>query len=167
MTEFRMLLLAIVLAGSWGAAQAHTESGKGTKTAPVHKEQKDWGIGGDAQRVTRTIEVRMLDTMRFVPERIEVKLGETVRFIVRNNGKILHEMVIGNRQSLDEHALLMIKSPGMEHDEPYSTHVGAGKSGEIIWQFNRAGEFEYGCLIPGHFQAGMVGRIRVSAAPRK
>ena len=43
-------------------------------------------------------------------------------------------------------------------------HVAAGKSGEIVWTFNRAGEFDFACLIPGHFQAGMVGRIRVLPA---
>lgn len=167
MTDLRTLLLVAALTTTWGVAHAHTEQQKGMKMAPMAMEQMPWGIGGDAQRVTRTVEVRMLDTMRFVPERIDVRQGETVKFVVRNDGKVLHEMVIGNRQSLDEHMALMMKNPGMEHDQPYSTHVSAGKSGDIIWHFNRAGEFEFACLIPGHFQAGMVGRIRVGAAKGK
>jgi uncharacterized cupredoxin-like copper-binding protein len=41
--------------------------------------------------------------------------------------------------------------------------VDAGQSGEIVWTFNRVGEFEFACLIAGHFQAGMVGTITVAA----
>lgn len=167
MTYSRALLLTVLLTGSWGISYAHTETTKAATMAPMSQEQMEWGIGGDAKRVTRTIQVQMLDTMRFVPERIDVKQGETVKFVVRNDGKVLHEMVIGNRKSLDEHMAVMMKNPGMEHDQPYSTHVAAGKSGDIIWNFNRAGEFDFACLIPGHFQAGMVGKIRVSAAKGK
>jgi len=105
--------------------------------------------------------VRMNDDMRFAPERIEVKLGETIRFVHRNDGKTLHEFVIGTKQELDKHAAMMRKQPGMEHDEPYMAHVAAGKSAEMIWTFNRAGEFDFACLIPGHYEAGMVGKIIV------
>jgi plastocyanin len=92
-----------------------------------------------------------------------VKLGETIKFIIQNNGKILHEFVIGTKKELDEHAAMMVKFPNMEHDEPYMAHVAAGKKGEIIWQFNKAGDFDFACLIAGHYQAGMVGKIKVSA----
>ena len=57
----------------------------------------------------------------------------------------------------------MRKFPEMEHDEPYMAHVAAGKRGQIVWQFNRAGDFEFACLIPGHFEAGMRGTIKVAA----
>ena len=67
---------------------------------------------------------------------------------------------------LDEHAALMVKFPGMEHDEPYMAHVAAGQTGEIVWTFNRAGEFDFACLIAGHYQAGMVGKIVVKPAKR-
>ena len=103
----------------------------------------------------------MADNMRYTPDRIEVRLGETVRFVHRNDGKVLHEFVIGTKKDLEEHAAMMRKYPGMEHDEPYMAHVAAGKSAEMIWTFNRAGEFDFACLIPGHFEAGMVGRIIV------
>ena len=68
-------------------------------------------------------------------------------------------------ETLDEHAEAMLRFPGMEHDEPYMAHVAPGQSGEMIWTFNRAGEFDFACLIAGHYQAGMVGTIRVSGAP--
>jgi uncharacterized cupredoxin-like copper-binding protein len=92
-----------------------------------------------------------------------VREGETVRFLVKNSGATLHEMVLGTMDELKKHAELMRKHPGMEHDEPYMVHVAPGKTQTLVWQFTRAGEFHYGCLIPGHFEAGMVGRVRVVA----
>lgn len=139
------------------------------KAGPVRKEQKPWGIAADAKAAKRTIEVRMTDAMRFIPDRLEVKQGETVRLVIRNEGAMLHEFVIGTKKELDEHAALMVKFPGMEHDEPYMAHVQPGKTGEIVWTFNRAGDFDFACLIAGHYQAGMVGKIKVAgkgAPPR-
>lgn len=134
---------------------------------PMHAataEQKDWGIAGDAKQVRRTITLTMSDTMRFTPGRFEVRQGDTVRLRVRNAGKMQHELVLGTADELAAHAALMRKHPGMEHDEPYMVHVAPGKTGEILWTFNRAGEFEFACLIDGHYQAGMKGSIRVIAA---
>ena len=167
MKPIQQLLIAALLSAAAGAPFAHTETPHAEKAGPVIKEQKAWGIAGDAKRVSRTISVQMLDTMRFVPDRIEVRQGETVRFVVRNDGKILHEMVIGDRKFIDEHAAMMMKFPNMEHDDPWSAHVAAGKAGEIVWHFNRAGNFDFACLIPGHFQAGMVGKILVRATKGK
>jgi len=124
-------------------------------------EEKSFGKAADPKRATRTITVEMLDTMRFSPGSITIKRGETVKFIIKNQGKMLHEMVLGTLNELKEHGELMKKFPGMEHDEPYMAHVAPGKSGEIVWQFTRAGEFNYACLLPGHFEAGMVGKIIV------
>ncbi len=143
-------------------AHAHEASAHG-KQAPVKKEQRPWGIASDAKSVRRTIDIRMTDNMRFSPDRISLRQGDTVRFVVHNDGKQLHEFVIGTKQELDEHAALMLKFPGMEHDEPYMAHVEPGKRGQIIWHFNRAGTFDFACLIAGHYSAGMVGTIVVAA----
>jgi uncharacterized cupredoxin-like copper-binding protein len=134
------------------------------KAGATKKEQKPWGIAGDATAARRTIEVGMSDNMRFTPDRIAVKQGETVRFALKNEGKVLHELVLGTKKELDEHAAVMLKFPGMEHDEPYMVHVPPGKTGEIVWTFNRAGEFDFACLVAGHYQAGMVGRVSVAAS---
>ena len=161
-------IVAAALVGVASIAFAHGDEDHSKKAAaPVKKEQKDWGIAGDAKAAKRTIEVSMTDNMRFSPERIEVAQGETVRLVVKNSGKVMHEMVLGTKKELDEHAALMAKFPTMEHDEPYMTHVGPGKTGEIVWTFNRPGEFDFACLIAGHYQAGMVGKIRVSAGQAK
>ena len=141
---------------------AHGDDDHSKKAGAVKKEQKDWGIAGDAKAVKRTIALTMSDAMRFTPDRIDVKQGETVKIVVKNDGKQLHEFVIGTKQELDEHAALMVKFPNMEHDEPYMAHVNAGKTENIIWTFNRAGDFEFACLIAGHYQAGMVGKIIVA-----
>ncbi len=151
-----------------GAVFAHTDTSHKKATAtPAKKEQKEWGIAGDAKAAARTIELKMSDSMRFTPDRIEVKQGETLRLVMKNDGKLLHELVLGTKKELDEHAALMVKFPNMEHDEPYMAHVPPGKIGEIVWNFNRAGDFDFACLIAGHYQAGMVGKIKVLAVAGK
>ncbi|MES2717210.1 MAG: cupredoxin family protein [Pseudomonadota bacterium] len=145
-------------------ARAHTDKPHAAKTGPVAKDQKDWGIAGDAINAKRSIEVGMADNMRFSPERIEVRQGETLKFVVRNTGKQMHEFVIGTKAENARHAEMMVKFPNMEHDEPYMAHVPPGKTGEIVWTFNRAGQFEFACLIAGHYQSGMVGTIMVAPA---
>lgn len=159
-SRFVALLAALAL-GAPGLATAHGDEHANEKKSPVRKEQKAWGIAGDAKAARRTIRLTMTDNMRFTPDRIEVKQGETVRLSVTNSGAMLHELVIGTKQVLDEHAALMQKFPNMEHDEPYMAHVPPGKTGEIVWTFNRAGVFDFACLIAGHYQAGMVGKIVV------
>jgi uncharacterized cupredoxin-like copper-binding protein len=157
-----IVALAATLAAS-SLAFAHGDKSHRKAAGPVKMEQKAWGIAGEAAAATRTIEIKMSDKMRFTPDRIEARLGETVRLVHRNGGKIMHEFVLGTKKDLEEHAELMKKFPGMEHDEPYMAHVPAGKTGEIVWTFNRAGEFDFACLIPGHYQAGMVGKVRVAS----
>ena len=152
------------LLAATGRVLAHGDEKHPAKAGPVKKEQKDWGIAGDAGQARRSINVGMSDNMRFTPDRIAVKLGKTVRFVARNDGKVMHEFVIGTQAENAQHAELMLKFPGMEHDEPYMAHVPPGKTGQIVWTFNRAGQFEFACLIAGHYQAGMVGTITVSAS---
>jgi len=163
MLKFSRIVLAcaVLLGGTSNIAFAHGE--KKGNTAPVVKEQTAWGIAGDASKVVRTIDVSMADDMRFKPGNVEVREGDTVRFRIRNTGAMLHEFVIGTKAENAKHAELMLKFPGMEHDEPYMAHVAPSKTGEIVWMFNKVGEFEFACLMAGHFQAGMVGTITVTA----
>jgi uncharacterized cupredoxin-like copper-binding protein len=124
-------------------------------------EATPFGQEGDPAKVTRTIKVGMDDKMRFLPGSIAVKRGETVKFVVRNDGRVLHEMVLGTPAALKEHAELMRKFPTMEHADANMAHVMPGKKGEIVWQFTQAGDFQFACLQPGHFEAGMVGKVVV------
>ncbi len=155
--------IAAALAAASVAVAAHGDAEQGKSSGAVKKEQKAWGIAGDAKKVSRTIELTLSDTMRFTPDRIEVRQGDTIRLVLKNAGQLKHELVLGTRQELAEHAALMAKFPTMEHEEPYMAHVDPGKSGAIVWTFNRAGDFDFACLIAGHYQAGMVGKVKVVA----
>ena len=158
------LIAAYTIVTMATASSAHENTPHKAKSATVVKEQKEWGVAGDAKVAKRIISVSMGDEMRFTPDAITIKQGETIRFVVKNDGKQMHEMVIGTKKELDAHAAQMVKFPSMEHDEPYMAHVSSGKSQSLIWTFNRAGDFEFACLIAGHYQAGMVGKITVMAA---
>ena len=103
----------------------------------------------------------MNDTMRFDPAEMAFKAGDTVRFVVRNDGRIRHEMVIGSVEELQEHAEMMRKMPGMQHAEANMISLAPGESGELVWQFDKAGAFDFACLVPGHLEAGMTGKIAV------
>jgi uncharacterized cupredoxin-like copper-binding protein len=160
------LMVALTSAVWLALPQVACAHGDETHAAgPVKREQTAWGIAGDAKAAKRSVTLTMSDAMRFTPDSIAVRQGETVRIVVRNDGKQLHEFVLGTKKELDEHAALMLKFPGMEHDEPYMAHVPPGKTGEIVWTFNRAGDFDFACLVAGHYQAGMVGKVSVAANP--
>jgi uncharacterized cupredoxin-like copper-binding protein len=128
---------------------------------PSHAEAMAFGRAGDPARVTRTVKVSMSDAMRFAPSELVVTRGDTVRFVVRNDGKVLHELVLGTDAELRRHAELMRRFPGMEHDEAHMVHVKPGEQGELVWTFDTPGEFGFACLIPGHFEAGMKGKVVV------
>ena len=158
-----LALIAFVSAPTVYAHGSKAEKDDHKATMDVVKEQKPWGIAGDAEQVSRTIDMSMMDSMKFHPSTLNIKQGETIRFTAKNDGQVLHEFVLGTTETNDKHAEMMVKFQGMEHDEPYMTHVGAGKEGEIIWTFNREGNFDFACLIAGHYQAGMKGTILVSS----
>ena len=159
---FAALLAASVLFG--GNAFAHGDKHARKEAKPISTEEKAFGREGDPKKVSRTVKIDMSDRMRFNPAQLTVRQGDTVRFEVKNSGKMMHELVLGTMRDLKEHAELMRKHPGMEHDEPYMAHVAPGKTETIVWQFTKAGEFNYGCLVAGHFEAGMSGKLTVTPA---
>jgi uncharacterized cupredoxin-like copper-binding protein len=103
----------------------------------------------------------MCDNMRYTPSNIQVKQGETVRFVVKNVGQVKHELSLGTEKELLEHLEQMKKFPDMEHDEPGKVALQPGKQGEIVWQFTKAGGVNFACLMPGHYEAGMKGTVQV------
>jgi uncharacterized cupredoxin-like copper-binding protein len=158
----RVFALASVLAVFSMAAYPHGEAKHEKKAAkPISTEEKPFGREGDPKKALRTVRVDMSDKLRFTPASLTVKQGETVKFVVKNSGKLMHEMVLGTMQELKEHAAMMLKHPTMEHDEPYMAHVAPGKTETMVWQFTKAGEFYFGCLVPGHFEGGMIGKLTV------
>lgn len=158
----RLLLLALLIAvPTWLHAHGAAPHAGKAAAEPLHAVQHAFGIAGRADRVARTVVIDMSDDMRYSLARLHVRRGETVRLVVNNRGSLLHELVLGTDAELRKHAELMKKFPNMEHDEPYMVHVPPGGSAEMVWRFNRAGEFRYGCLIAGHFEAGMTGTVTV------
>ncbi len=151
--------LSMVLLSSLASAGGNHAGGRGEDTTI--------GQPGKTENVSRTITINMFDSMRYSPASISVKQGETIKFIVRNSGKIKHEMVLGTEKELKEHYEIMNKNPEMEHDDKNMVTVQPGKSGEIIWQFTRAGKIDFACLLPGHYDAGMKGTVMVKSTAGK
>src|SRR5688500_10626097 len=130
-------------------------------------EATSLGSPGDPGQVSRTIEITMVDN-RFKPSEVKVKQGETVKFVLKNNGEKKHEMMIGTPEEIDEHGKMMKKFPDMEHShEGNLITVDPGKTGELVWHFNEAGIISFACPLPGHFKGmnfpGMKGTITVEA----
>ena len=124
-------------------------------------EQLPFGRVGKSSEVSKKVAIELNDQFRFSPEEIQVAVGETLQLDFRNTGQMRHEWVLGAPFELSEHMELMRRFPNMEHDEPHMVHVDPGQKQQLVWQFNRKGEFAYACLLPGHFEAGMRGTVEV------
>ena len=129
-----------------------------------HGGDRAYGEPGDAKKPARIVQITMREAdgkMVFIPNRIELRKGEQVRFALRNNGELDHEIVLGTLEENLKHAVEMAKNPDMEHDDPNAKRLAPKKTGDIVWKFTKAGEFDFSCLIPGHREAGMSGTIIV------
>lgn len=170
------LFLTLVLAALPVFAMASGDHAGGHKKEAAHDmsnmshDMKDMSHGehenalgkpGDPSKVSRVLEITMDDSMRFTPNAISVKAGETIRFFIKNGGQLTHEMVIGSMDELKEHAAMMRTMPGMKHAEPNMITLAAGQRGGIVWQFDKAGTVDFACLVPGHMEAGMTGKVLV------
>lgn len=120
------------------------------------------GEPGMVAQVSRTVQIDMSDAMRFSPASIAARQGETIRFVVKNSGKIKHELVLGTAKELEEHYDVMRRNPEMEHDDANMVSVPPGRSGEVLWRFTKSGQVDFACLQPGHFEAGMKGMVNVA-----
>jgi len=159
MKSLAVAALALCAAGAF--AHGDETHAKRASFDASQVEETAFGREGDPKKVSQTVQLDMTDAMRFLPASVTVKRGQTVRFVLRNQGRMLHEMVLGTPEALKAHAELMKKFPNMEHADANMAHVKPGTKGEIIWQMTRAGEFQFACLLPGHYEAGMVGTVVV------
>lgn len=147
--------LAIIFAGA--AAVAPT---------PLRAHGDDYSAGepGNPKRPSRTVTIVMREAdgkMIYVPDRVAIRKGEQIRFVLVNEGELDHEFLLATREENLKHAEEMRKNPDMEHDEPNGKRVAPKKRSELLWRFTKPGNFEYGCLIPGHREGGMIGLISV------
>lgn len=151
----QLIAACAILAGASGTFAAGSHAG-GHGTQAIGKP-------GVAAKATRTIAIDMSDTMRFTPSTIKVRRGETIRFVVTNSGQLKHEFNLGTEADLKAHYAQMLKFPEMEHDEPNLVSLEPGKTGEVIWQFTKAGTVHFACLHAGHYEAGMKGTVAVGS----
>ncbi|SRR5712691_1433376 len=151
--SIRIAAAALMLALPMAVTSAHEDHGHFSAGEP-----------GDPKKPARTVKVRMLEgsgKMSFEPARIEVRRGEQIRFVLQNDGEEDHEFILATIEENRKHGELMKKYPDMEHDDPNGKRVLPYASKEVLWKFTKRGEFEFACLIPGHYEKGMVGQVVV------
>jgi uncharacterized cupredoxin-like copper-binding protein len=135
-------------------------------SALAHEEHAHFSAGrpGDPQKPARVVKIKMFEgsgKMGYEPARVEVRQGEQIRFVLQNDGEEDHEFILATVAENRKHAEAMKKNPDMEHDDPNAKRLLPHGHGEIVWKFTKRGHFEFACLIPGHYEKGMVGKIIV------
>ncbi len=124
------------------------------------------GEPGDAAKPFRVIDLRMLEgdgKMNYSAAKVDVKLGEQIKFMLTNTGALDHEFMLDSIEHNAKHKIAMAKNPEMIHDDPNGKRLQPNGSSEILWRFTKSGTFEFACLIPGHYEAGMHGVVVVAA----
>ena len=122
------------------------------------------GEPGVPNRPAKVVEIVMSDAdghMVYKPDRLKVARGEQIKFVIRNHGALAHEFVLGDKSENRAHAQMMASMPDMKHDDPNAKTLEPGESSSLVWRFSREGEFEFACLFPGHYEAGMHGVVVV------
>ena len=156
---FASVLAVAVVSAAASAAPGH-KPGEGHD----HPEETAYGKPGDPKKPARIVQIVFREDdgkMLFLPNNLKVRKGEQIRFQLRNNGVLDHEFVVGTVEENLKHMKEMEKNPDMEHDDPNAKRLKPKATGEIVWQFTKAGTFDFSCLIPGHREAGMFGTIVV------
>ncbi len=162
-------IAAIVAVAGFGAAFVHFSSAaKAHEHAKhrlaAHAEMFAAGEPADPKKDFRVVELAMTEgsgTMAFAPNTVEVKAGEQIKFVIKNTGALDHEFKLDSSEQIAKHKIAMEKNPEMIHDDPNGIRLEPSKSGEVFWKFSNAGTFEFACLIPGHYEAGMHGKVVV------
>lgn len=122
------------------------------------------GEPGDPKKPNRVMTIEMREgtgQMSYSPDKIVISVGEQIRFVLKNLGELDHEFLLDSLENNAKHKVEMEKNPTMEHDEPNGARVKPKKSAEVLWRFTKPGTFEFACLIPGHYEAGMKGVVVV------
>jgi len=151
---------------SFAALAAFASASTAGPGVPGHSHKAGFSAGepGNSKKPARIVKVTMREgdgTMLYEPEKLQVRRGEQIRFVITNAGELPHEFVLASTADNLKHAELMQKYPDMEHDDPNGKTVQPKGTAEILWRFSKRGEFEFACLIPGHREAGMTGKIIV------
>ena len=166
LTLFTMISLSIAL-----ISQIHA-AGKGHQGHHSHDKHKahmiTGGEPGKESEINRTIEIIATDDLKFSIPALEVKDGETIKFVVINKGEIAHDFTIGTPEIQTAHQKEMAKmmeamssheGHKMDHNDPNALFLNPGEKKELVWKFKQTSKLEFGCNVPGHYQAGMKGNI--------
>ena len=151
----KKLILTVALFACWPSF-AFADAG--------HAGADPFGVPGDPKKPARVVQIVMRENdekMEFIPKELKIRKGEQVKFAIRNNGEMDHEIVIGTLEGNLKHGAQMAKNPDMEHDDPNARRLTPKATDAIVWKFTNAGTFDFSCLIPGHREAGMSGTIIV------
>ena len=125
----------------------------------LNMTQPEWArFGEPGHTPDRTVAITAID-LRFIPDSVDVREGETIRFVVTNRGVLSHELVIGDAAFEAQHQREMAQMPDMKMDEANELSLQPGQTKTLTWRFTRAGELQFACDLPGH--AGMVGHLHV------
>jgi len=155
MKALPMALAATLFAGS--EVGAHEGGGPDVFVA---------GVPGDAEAPARTYDLTIQEasdgTMSFGVRDIVVERGEQIRFVVKDDGRLPHEFRIDSKAGNAEHKTMMEKMPGMVHHDANAITIASGETATLLWRFSKPGTYEFACLLPGHYEAGMHGAIVVS-----
>ena len=139
------------------------------------------GEKGKPNEVNRTIEIYMYDNY-YIPSEIRIKKNETIKFVVKNNGDLVHEFNIATKEmhikhrpemmKMMEHGILLgnkidkikmkemaKKDHSMAHSHSNSILLEPGQTGDLIWKFNTDTKIEAACNVPGHYESGMISKI--------
>ena len=152
----------VILTGTLGTVAVSAALAVAAPGAPGHTHKSfAAGVPGDPKKPARVIEVTMKETedgkMIYTPDRIEVRKGEQVKFVLKNAGAGDHEFMLDSVANNAKHKVEMEKNPDMEHDDPNGKRLAPGQTAEMVWRFSKGGTFEFACLIPGHYESGMKG----------
>lgn len=162
-----LVLVSLAAAAACGTDAASTSSKAHEDTGADHMTEADfaWGTPAEPGDADRVVEIEAKDDFTFVPEQVDVAVGETVTFRVTNTGKLPHDFTLGDADTQDEHDEEMRDMPaGSEHDEANAMTMAAGETKEMTWTFEEAGTVIMGCHIPGHYAAGMRGDVAVTTS---
>lgn len=153
-------ITAMTLTSAAFASPGHAAGGDG-----------QFGQPGDVKKVTRSVRI-VASEIKFDVSNLTFKVGETVKFVLVNKGEQDHELTIGDEATQLEHRKMMqdmaqmpgmdiSKMPGHKHSSESMVTVKPGETKELVWQFTKAGTFEFACNFPGHAEVGMAGKIVV------
>ena len=121
------------------------------------------GMPTKPEQATKTVNVELLDTMRFkFSEEVKIKNSDVVKFVVTNTGRLPHEFSIGNQQEQDAHRQMMRNMPTMHHEDSNTVLLKPNETKEITWHFKGSEDVVFACNIPGHYEAGMHSTVKIT-----